>query len=111
MSDGRVRLSYHELARRSSTIANQLIRNGVGADVVVILLAERGVDFLAAMVAVQQVGAAFLPLDPSHPAAWLVQIIEHSRTPLVLADHAGIARLAKALTKVAARTPESSLPS
>ncbi|KGT76054.1 thioester reductase [Bradyrhizobium japonicum] len=102
-SDRRVQLSYRELARRSSTIANRLARNGVGADVVVILLAERGVDFLAAMMAVQQVGAAFLPLDPSHPAAWLAQIIEHSRTPLVLAGHGGTAVIEKALSEVPAR--------
>ena len=103
VSDGRVQLSYRELACRSSTIANRLARNGVGADVVVILLAERGVDLLAAMIAVQQVGAAFLPLDPSHPAAWLAQIIQHSRTPLVLAGYGGTAVIEKALSEVPAR--------
>ncbi len=103
VSDGRIQLSYSELARRSSTIANRLARNGVGTDVVVILLAERGVDFLAAMIAVQQVGAAFLPLDPSHPVAWLAQIVELSRTPLVLASHSGTAVIEKALSEVPVR--------
>ena len=99
-------------ASRRSTIADRLCRNGVGADVVVILLAERGVDFLAAMIAVQQVGAAFLPLDPSHPAAWLVQIIEHSRTPARARRRtAGIARLARYRYRSCGPTPESSLPS
>ena len=103
VSDGRVQLSYRELARRSSAIANRLARNSIGADVVVILLAERGVDFLAGMIAVQQVGAAFLPLDPSHPVSWLARIIDHSRTPLVLTDHGGTAVIEKALSEVPAR--------
>ena len=49
------------------------------------MLAERGVDFLAAMIALQRAGGAFLPLDPTFPAARLAQIVQHSRTPLVLA--------------------------
>ena len=48
-------------ARRSPTGS---LMEGVGPDVVVILLAERGVDFLAAMIAVQRAGGAFLPLGP-----------------------------------------------
>jgi len=39
VSAGRVRLSYRELARRSSVIADRLAENGVGRDVIVILLA------------------------------------------------------------------------
>jgi amino acid adenylation domain-containing protein len=103
VSDGRVQLSYRELARRSSTIASRLARNGIGADVVVILLAERDVDLLAAMIAVQQVGGAFLLLAPSLPVAWLVQIIQHSRTPLVLAGYGCTAVLEKALSEMPAR--------
>ena len=55
-----------------------------GRDEVVILLAERGVDFLAAMIAVQRAGGAFLPLDPTIPAARLAQIIQHSGARVVL---------------------------
>ena len=76
---GRVRLSYRELARRSFGHRRPACREGVGPDVVVILLAERGIDFLAAMIAVQRAGGAFLPLDPTIPAARLAQIIQHSR--------------------------------
>ena len=78
----------------ASAIADRLAREGVGPDVVVSLLAERGVDFLAAMIAVQQAGGAFLPLDPTLPAARLAQIIRHSRAPLVLAGQscAAVAR-------------------
>ena len=103
VSAGRVRLSYRELARRGSAMADRLVMEGVGPDVVVILLAERGVDLLAAMIAVQRAGGAFLPLDPTIPAARLAQIIQHSRTPLVLAGQGCAAVLEKALSGMPAR--------
>src|SRR5262249_37773613 len=76
-SAGRVRLSYRELAGRASAIAGRLSRADVGRDDVVALFAERGVDLLAAMIAVQQAGAAFLPLDPALPDSRLAQMIRH----------------------------------
>jgi amino acid adenylation domain-containing protein len=103
VSAGRVRLSYRELARRSSAIANRLSVEAVGPDVVVILLAKRGVDLLAAMIAVQRAGGAFLPLDPTIPAARLAQIIQHSKTPLVLAGQGCAAVLEKVLSGMPAR--------
>ena len=92
---GAVRLSYRELARRSSAIADRLAGEGVGPDVVVILLAERGVDFLAAMIAVQQAGGAFLPLDPRLPAGQAGP--DHSAQPRTAG--AGRARLRRGARK------------
>ena len=103
VSMGRLQLSYRELARRSSAIADRLAAEGVDRDVVVILLAERGIDFLAAMIAVQRAGGAFLPLGPKVPPARLTQIIRHSRTPLVLAGHGCATVLGKALAAMPVR--------
>src|SRR5262249_5514725 len=103
VSGGRVRHSSRELARQSWAIADRLTIEGVGPDVVVILLAERGVDFLTAMIAVQRAGGAFLPVEPTIPAARLAQIIRHCRTPLVLAGQGCAAVLEKALSGMPAR--------
>jgi amino acid adenylation domain-containing protein len=103
VSAGHVRLSYRELARRSAAVTGRLAREGVGPDAVVILLAERGVDFLAAMIAVQRAGGAFLPVDPTIPPARLAQIVQHSRTPLVLTGRGCAAVLRKALSGMPAR--------
>jgi amino acid adenylation domain-containing protein len=103
VSAGQVRLRYRELARRASAIADRLVRARVGPDMVVVLLAERSVNFLAAMIAVQWAGGAFLPLDPTFPAARLAQIIQHSRTPLVLADKQCAAVLDEALSAMPTR--------
>ena len=100
VSDSRIQLTYCELAHRSRAITTRLAETGVGPDVVVTLLGERNVDLLAAMIAVQQVGGAFLPLDPSLPSGWLAQIIQSSRTPLLLAGQHRAAVLEKALSEM-----------
>ncbi|HEU5382596.1 MAG TPA: amino acid adenylation domain-containing protein [Ktedonobacteraceae bacterium] len=82
--DGEERLTYQELNRRANRLACYLRRTGVGPDVLVALLAERGWQLLTAILAVFKAGGAYLPLDPAHPSARLRQILEHSRSQLVL---------------------------
>jgi amino acid adenylation domain-containing protein len=105
VSAGRDRLSYRDLARRSAAIAERLASAGVGAEDVIGLLAERGIDFAAAITAMQRAGAALLPLDPTLPPARLAQILRHSRARLVLADRGSAAVLKQAFsgTPAAAR--------
>jgi amino acid adenylation domain-containing protein len=93
VSIGRVRLSYVDLARRAAAIADWLCLEKVGRDEVVVLLAERGIDLLAAMIAVQQAGGAFLPIDPMIPATRQAQIIQHSGTHIVLTTQGHVATL------------------
>ncbi|RXG86993.1 non-ribosomal peptide synthetase [Bradyrhizobium vignae] len=88
VSDGRASVSYRELARRSQAAARWLAREGVGAESVVALLAERGPDLLAAMIAVQRVGAAFLNLDPDQPPARLTTILGSSCARVLLTRRA-----------------------
>ncbi len=88
VSDGRSSLTYRELARRSQAIARWLAREAVGAESVVALLAGRGPDLLAAMIAVQRVGAAFLNLDPDQPPARLATILGSSCARVLLTGRA-----------------------
>jgi amino acid adenylation domain-containing protein len=98
VSDWRVRLSYSELARRSSVMADRLAVEGVGPEVIVILLADRDSDLLAATIAVEHAGGAFLPVDPKSPAARLAHIIRHSGAPLVLVGRNYTTALEQALS-------------
>jgi amino acid adenylation domain-containing protein len=98
VSIGRVRLSYFDLARRASAIANWLYLENLQADEVVVLFTERGIDLLAAMIAVQRAGGAFLPLDPMIPATSLAQIIQHSGTRIALTTQGCAASLKVALS-------------
>jgi amino acid adenylation domain-containing protein len=98
VSCGESLLSYRDLARRSFAIANHLADAGVGADVLVGLLAERSTDFLAAMIGVQQAGGAFLPLDATFPSGRLAQILQHCRIRLIVTGETCAARLQDALS-------------
>ena len=81
---GRRQLSYRELNRRANHLARLLVERRVGPESVVGLLARRGIDLLTAILAALKAGAAYLPLDPSHPASRHQKIIEQSRTRLVV---------------------------
>jgi amino acid adenylation domain-containing protein len=78
------RLSYRELNERANRLAHALVGRGVGPDVLVSLLGRRGSDFLTAVLAVFKAGGAYLPLDPSYPAARTAQVLRQSRSRLVL---------------------------
>jgi amino acid adenylation domain-containing protein len=103
VSTGQVRFSYRELARRASAIAYRLALEGIGPDVVVTLLAERDTNLLAAMIAVQRVGGAFLSLEPALPADRLAKIVQSSGAPLMLAGQSSVAVLEEVLSRMPAR--------
>jgi amino acid adenylation domain-containing protein len=83
-STGQRRVTYRELMHASSSIAGRLRSEGLGPDKIAILLAERDVNFLTALIAVQRARGAFLPLDPAWPQSRLAQIVQHSRASLIL---------------------------
>ncbi|QOZ47455.1 non-ribosomal peptide synthetase [Bradyrhizobium sp. CCBAU 53340] len=103
ISDGLMSLSYRELARRSQAIARWLAREGVGAETVVALLADRGPNLLAAMIAVQRAGAAFLNLDPDQPPARLATILGSSCATVLLTGRAQSAMVEALLEPLVAR--------
>ncbi|MGY3602902.1 MULTISPECIES: amino acid adenylation domain-containing protein [unclassified Bradyrhizobium] len=98
VSAGEVRVSYRELASRSAAIAARLAQEDIGDETVVALFAERSPDLLAAMLAVQRVGAAFLCLDPTQPAARLAAILASSGAHLILVGASSSSALQEVLS-------------
>ncbi len=61
-------LTYRQLGARSNRLARELIRRGAGPEKIVAIAVPRSGDLVVAALAVLKSGAAFLPLDPDHPA-------------------------------------------
>ncbi|HEY0637215.1 MAG TPA: amino acid adenylation domain-containing protein, partial [Pseudonocardiaceae bacterium] len=62
-------VTYAGLDARSAAVAAALAARGAGAGDVVGVLLDRGADLVAALLGVWRAGAAYVPLDPSYPAA------------------------------------------
>ncbi|HEU0076442.1 MAG TPA: amino acid adenylation domain-containing protein, partial [Longimicrobiaceae bacterium] len=86
-------VTYGELDRRASALAARLRARGVGPEVPVALFLERGVEMLAAVLAILRSGGVYVPLDPDHPSARLGLVLEDVAPRLVLTHSALAARL------------------
>ncbi|HSV66607.1 MAG TPA: amino acid adenylation domain-containing protein [Mycobacteriales bacterium] len=90
---GRARLTYARLAARSGALAASLVERGARPDAPVGLLVERGVDMVVAIFAVLKAGAAYVPLDPDHPAGRLRLLLADAGISLVLTQRELVGRL------------------
>ncbi|HEX3186870.1 MAG TPA: amino acid adenylation domain-containing protein, partial [Pyrinomonadaceae bacterium] len=100
VSCGAMSVTYRELNQRANQLAHRLIAAGVGAESVVALLADRDCNFLIAILGVFKAGAAYLPLDPLHPAIRHRQVIEQSRAAVLLHSRAFAGAVDQALAGV-----------
>ncbi|MDV9176846.1 amino acid adenylation domain-containing protein, partial [Streptomyces sp. W16] len=78
--------TYGELNRRANRLAHRLRALGVERGDVVGVCLPRSPLELTTLYAVLKAGAAYLPVDPTLPAARIAYVLEHSRTRVVLGD-------------------------
>jgi amino acid adenylation domain-containing protein/non-ribosomal peptide synthase protein (TIGR01720 family) len=96
-------LTYDQLRRNANRVANALREQGVGVDDRVVLCAERGLELLTMIVAVLELGAAYVPVEPSYPSGRVARIVQQSGARVLLAREASCARLADALAPLEVR--------
>ncbi|HET7232689.1 MAG TPA: amino acid adenylation domain-containing protein, partial [Longimicrobium sp.] len=81
-------LTYAELNARANRLAHHLAPLGVGPEVRVGVLMERGLEMVVSLLAVLKAGGAYVPLDPGLPAERLAYMLDDSGVPLVLVQAA-----------------------
>ena len=79
-------LTYEQLANRANRLATHLRARGVQADDVIGVLLPKGPEVAAALLGVLMSGAAYLPLDLTHPASHLARVLGTADACLVVTD-------------------------
>ena len=113
-------LTFAELDRRANQLAHHLRSLGVGPEDRVALCMERAPELMVAFFGIMKAGAAYVPLEPTHPADRLAYTLEDSGARLLLSqswlaeglpesrpETLWMDRMAEALAAQPAERPES----
>jgi amino acid adenylation domain-containing protein len=79
-------LSYGELNRRGNQLARNLMRLGVGPEVLVGISTDRSLEMIVGILGVLKAGGAYLPLDPTYPPERLGFMMEDSAVEVILSQ-------------------------
>ncbi|MFI7217028.1 amino acid adenylation domain-containing protein [Micromonospora maritima] len=79
-------ITYAELDRRAEGVAAELRRRDVGVGAYVGVAVRRSFAMLAAVLGTLKAGAAYVPLDPKHPAERIRLILDDIDAPVILTD-------------------------
>ena len=77
----------------ANRLAHFLIQQGVGPEQLVPIMLERSFEMVIAINAVLKAGAAYLPLDPEHPADRIEYIVHEAGARWVLTTEAFVGKL------------------
>ncbi|WP_304450676.1 amino acid adenylation domain-containing protein [Nocardiopsis sp. YSL2] len=83
-----VTYTYRDLDARATALAHRIASLGAGPGDRVGVCLGRGADLVTALLAIARTGAAFVPLDPDHPADRTAYILRDAAPTLVLTDDA-----------------------
>jgi amino acid adenylation domain-containing protein len=72
-------LTYGQLNQNANRLANAILSQRGNKQEVIVLLLEKGADFITSILAVLKTGKIFVPLDPTFPIDRLAYIIEDSQ--------------------------------
>ncbi len=102
-------LTYAELSARATELAATLRDHGVATGDRVAVILDRGPDVVVAVLAALHAGAAYVPIDPRHPAERMGYVLHDSGATVVLTDRADV-RAPAGIPVVSPGTAASSAP-
>ena len=79
-------LTYAELNTQANQLAHYLIALGVKNGDFVGICVERSLDMMVSVIAVLKAGAAYLPVDPSHPSQRSTYMLQDSNSQIVISQ-------------------------
>ena len=77
-------LTYAQLNAQANRLAHLLIGQGIGPENLVALALPRSAEMVVGLLAILKAGAAYLPLDPDHPAERLAYMLQDAQPACVL---------------------------
>ena len=80
----KVALTYQVLQQRSYTFASMLFAKGVQAGDLIAIMLPKDSDLLAVLIAIMRLGAAYVPLDYTHPQKRLSLILDNANPVFIL---------------------------
>jgi amino acid adenylation domain-containing protein len=79
-------LTYRQLNSQAEKLAHDLRCLGVGAEVPVGILLERGISMVVGMLGILKAGGVYVPLDPGYPQERLAFTIEDARVKILVTE-------------------------
>ena len=78
--------TYRDLDEKSNQLANRLIASGLKPQQKAGVLMDRSIEMIVALYAVLKCGAAYVPLDPTYPAARLNHMVKDAGLSSIICD-------------------------
>ncbi|MCZ8520301.1 MULTISPECIES: non-ribosomal peptide synthase/polyketide synthase [Paenibacillus] len=91
---GEQHLTYQALNDRANRLARRLREEGVGADTLVGIMAERSLEMVVGILAILKAGGAYVPVDPEYPEERIGYMLGDSGVRLLLTQSHLVARAA-----------------
>jgi amino acid adenylation domain-containing protein/non-ribosomal peptide synthase protein (TIGR01720 family) len=86
VADDGVELSYRQFDERVNALAHVLVERGVGVGDRVAVMLPRSADLVVTLAAALRAGAAYVPIDPGHPAERVRAILADATPVVVITD-------------------------
>ncbi|UKZ82421.1 NRPS [Trichoderma virens FT-333] len=98
-------MNYSQLNSAANQLAHHILKIGIKADDLVHVCFEKSVWFFVSIIAINKVGAAWVPLDPSHPEQRLRQVVGQTLAKFALSSPTNAALCSKLVHNVIEVSP------